>query len=277
MKCFSILTFFILLVLFTNCQNAEKPTVQEPTFPEKEIKKVKAKYKIAIIPGPSIENEKTMVPSTDIFLTSPQFPEAVKLITDYNYNELEKEDWKKLDIPPNAAFAFMAWYAGGGTNYYGLVNGSTVKLYQQILEEGNPEEDFPTPPFQLTKTIDLDRRKVKTGHFICFNNDESSTLKLSIHFNDQGKATALKHKGQNDYIPLQFHTNNFSSEAIIPKSEDQYFEIYDGKKNGDLTITHSGNYDYVRYIRLKDQKVFNFTIDHDATVVQGSYRKTPCF
>jgi hypothetical protein len=113
-------------------------------------------------------------------------------------------------------------------------------------------------------------------YFICFTCDEKTSLQISVCY-ENGKAVYVKYKGQDETIPLIF-----LREKIEKGSADlstTYVEKYRGAVNGTYTITHSGNWDYVTYTRKKDNKKFNFTINHETSVNEkdNSYRTTPCF
>ena len=114
-------------------------------------------------------------------------------------------------------------------------------------------------------------------HFICYTNDDTPSIQLSIAFNDAGNALFVKYKGQENSIPLKNVKEDYDEGGAYPTITQFYDEIYDGNKNGTYELTHSGNWDYVVYRSIKNEKVFKFTIDHDATVVGGEYRKMPCF
>jgi hypothetical protein len=113
--------------------------------------------------------------------------------------------------------------------------------------------------------------------YICYTNDDKSSMELSVAFNDEGNALFVKYKGQKDSIPLQNVKEYFEEGGAYPTITQFYDEIYDGNKNGSYELTHSGNWDYAVYRNLKNDTVFKFTIDHEATIVNGEYRKTPCF
>lgn len=112
-------------------------------------------------------------------------------------------------------------------------------------------------------------------HFICYDADNNAAMQISICFENE-KATYVKYKGQDETISLKFVKRTISKG--VANYSEVYTESYRGKVNGSYVLTHSGNYDYVKYTRKKDGKVFNFTINHTNTVSeQGNYRQTPCF
>lgn len=114
-------------------------------------------------------------------------------------------------------------------------------------------------------------------HYICYTNDDKSSMELSIAFNSDSNALFVKYKGQEDSIPLENVKEDLQSDGAYPTITQFYDEILNGKKNGTYELTHSGNWDYATYRPLDGDKVFKFTIDLDATVVNGEYRETACF
>ncbi len=130
-----------------------------------------------------------------------------------------------------------------------------------------------------TKTIEeLEAEKSKTpNHYICYTNDDQPSTQLSIAFNAEGNALFAKYKGQKDFIPLHNIKEDFQDDGAYPTITQFYDEMLNGTKNGTYELTHSGNWDYAVYRPLKKDTLFKFTIDHKITVVNGEYRKTPCF
>ncbi|MBC8756765.1 hypothetical protein H2O64_18975 [Kordia sp. YSTF-M3] len=114
-------------------------------------------------------------------------------------------------------------------------------------------------------------------HYICYKNDDKTSMQLSIAFNDEGNALFVKYKGQKGTIPLKNVKEDYEEGGAYPTITQFYHEMYEGKKNGVYELTHSGNWDYATYTSEKDGEQFKFTIDHETTVVAGEYRKTPCF
>ena len=112
------------------------------------------------------------------------------------------------------------------------------------------------------------------SYYICYNEDNGSSLNLSIGFNNKGRALSVKYKGMNSSMDLIFiRVENENPGGPYPVLVKYYNEMYQEKVNGEYRLTHSGNWDYVEYIRGKDSKKFNFTIDHNS----NSYSYTPCF
>ncbi|MEM6767945.1 MAG: hypothetical protein AAF655_23630 [Bacteroidota bacterium] len=110
-------------------------------------------------------------------------------------------------------------------------------------------------------------------HYICYTNDEGTTGRIMISFTEEGKVLWVQYEGQSASIALAFEREETHDDGIIYSIDTYYQEIYEEKVNGQYKLTHSGNWDYVRYTRGKDGKEFRFTIDHDA----NPYGSSPCF
>lgn len=117
----------------------------------------------------------------------------------------------------------------------------------------------------------------KPSYYICYRNDDKADMMMSISFDEEGKAQAVKYKGQEESIPLFYQREVMEQGGANPTIETYYIEMLNGQKNGVYKLTHSGIWDYAEYTRGKDGKVFNFTIDHDSSVEGDSYTKKPCF
>ena len=112
------------------------------------------------------------------------------------------------------------------------------------------------------------------SYYICYNEDNGSSLNLSIGFNSKGRALSVKYKGMNSSMDLIFiRVENKNPGGPYPVLVKYYNEMYQEKVNGEYKLTHSGIWDFVEYTRGKDSKKFNFTIDHNS----NSYSYTPCF
>jgi hypothetical protein len=112
------------------------------------------------------------------------------------------------------------------------------------------------------------------SYYICYNEDNGSSLNLSIGFNNKGRALNVKYKGMNSSMDLIFiRVENENPGGPYPVLVKYYNEMYQEKVNGEYRLTHSGNWDYVEYTRGKDSRKFNFTIDHNS----NSYSYNPCF
>tara|TARA_B110000879_G_scaffold186796_1_gene248229 strand:+ start:154 stop:603 length:450 start_codon:yes stop_codon:yes gene_type:complete len=119
----------------------------------------------------------------------------------------------------------------------------------------------------------------KVSYYICYNEDNGSSLNLSIGFNNKSRALSVKYKGMNSSMDLIFiRGENQNPRGPYPVLVEYYNEMYQEKVNGKYTLIHSGIWDYVEYTRGKDSKKFNFTIDHNTIDHNSnSYRSTPCF
>ncbi|SIS47037.1 hypothetical protein SAMN05421766_10285 [Zobellia uliginosa] len=110
-------------------------------------------------------------------------------------------------------------------------------------------------------------------NYVCYTSDTNNSKKIWIGFNDSNRATEIRYKGQSESIPMKFVRNEYIEGGTSPTIIDYYDEIYNGKINGVYKLTKSGNWYYVTYKREKDDKEFNFTIDHTA----DNFSSTPCF
>lgn len=113
--------------------------------------------------------------------------------------------------------------------------------------------------------------------YICYTNDDESSIQLSIAFNEDGNALFVKYKGQKDSIPLHNIKEDYQGDGAYPTITQFYDEMLNGSKKGTYELTHSGNWDYAVYRPVEKDTMFKFTIHHEMTVVNGDYRKTPCF
>lgn len=110
-------------------------------------------------------------------------------------------------------------------------------------------------------------------YYICYSNNTIKSQKIWISFDEKNQAVEIKYKGQTDSIKLNFDKEEYMEGGAHPTIIKYYNEIYNGKINGQYKLTHSGNWDYVKYIRAKDGKEYNFTIDHHL----NPYGSKPCF
>lgn len=114
-------------------------------------------------------------------------------------------------------------------------------------------------------------------YYICYKADGGESSGLMIGFTSDGKAIWAQYEGEGDIIELDFQAENMETGTAYPVTEGHYLEMVDGENSGEYKLTHSGNYDYAEYTRAKDGKVFNFTIDFDASVVGDGYSEMPCY
>ncbi|GAA4235244.1 hypothetical protein GCM10022291_16600 [Postechiella marina] len=111
------------------------------------------------------------------------------------------------------------------------------------------------------------------SNYICYTNNNNKSKKIWIGFNNSNKAMKIKYNGQSESIPLKFVRNEYIEGGTQPTIIDYYNEIYNGEINGHYKLTKSGNWYYVLYTRGKDNKEFNFTVDHTMGVLSSK----PCF
>ena len=111
----------------------------------------------------------------------------------------------------------------------------------------------------------------------CFECDNNVNLKISVEYVDE-TPFSLKYKGQNSSFLLKKIKGSLKTKKGYSSFTESYIEIVDGQPNGKYNFTHSGNYDYIQYIR-KDGKKFDFTINlDDSTGPNGDgYRLIPCY
>ena len=118
--------------------------------------------------------------------------------------------------------------------------------------------------------------------YACFENDTKKELKISVCFNNSGKAVFVKYKGQEETIPIYYSkitkSNNPGGNPSVWWAET-YIEKYRGKVTGTYIFTNAGTYDLdVTYKRKKDNKEFYFTIIGGAPNSEDArYRSSPCF
>jgi len=113
--------------------------------------------------------------------------------------------------------------------------------------------------------------------FRCFECNNNVNLKISIEYVDD-TPFSLKYKGQNSSIILKKIKGSLKTQNGTSGFTESYNEIVNGQSNGKYIFTHSGNYDYIKYIR-KDGKKFDFTVNLDDSINPNGdgYRKTPCY
>ena len=112
-----------------------------------------------------------------------------------------------------------------------------------------------------------------TLYYICYSNNTIKSQKIWISFDEKNQAVEIKYKGQTDTMKLKFDKEAYIEGGTHPTIIKYYNEIYKGTINGQYKLTHSGNWDYVTYLRAEDGKEYNFTIDHNS----DPYGSKPCF
>lgn len=114
------------------------------------------------------------------------------------------------------------------------------------------------------------------NHYVCFTENDIKDLEMSVSFDIYDNALKVKYKGQNKDLLL-----HYIDEVIItpgqPETKTLYNEILEREVTGSYEFIHSGNWYYALYKRKSDGQEFNFTIDHNQSVVNGVFRKTPCY
>ena len=112
--------------------------------------------------------------------------------------------------------------------------------------------------------------------FRCFNQDNNNAIKLYVEYKDD-EPVSLKYKGQNSNI-LLVKKGKAKLEDKTSTFSETYIEMINNQIQGKYIFTHSGNYDYITYIR-KDGKKFKFTINIDDSLDPNGngFRTTPCF
>ena len=114
----------------------------------------------------------------------------------------------------------------------------------------------------------------KIDKYICYTLNNDKSKRIWIGFSKKNKETIqLKYEGQKESLTLKHSKEEVIDGGAHPTIINYYDEIYNGKVNGVYKLTHSGIWDYVKYIRGKDKKEFNFTIDHNS----NPYGSKPCF
>lgn len=113
--------------------------------------------------------------------------------------------------------------------------------------------------------------------FRCFDSDNDVNLKISVAYNDD-TPYSLKYINQKDSILLKRIKDSLKNQNGHSAYTESYYEIVNDQTLGKYIFTHSGNYDYIQYIR-KDGKKFNFTVNLDDSVNPDGegYRISPCY
>ena len=277
-KLFPIIFLFVLFGCGSESPGNDKSTIREKAANNlKASKAPKIESKITVVPALPVLDEKTGIPNTKIYISSPDFPELLYLVNDFDCAPMNPDEIRRLSIPLEANFLFKSIYKENGTYYYGLINDDNIELYGQTVEKARLEVNPKSKPFNLIRKFDVKNRPPLDGFFICFKEDRQKELNMSIYYDVQGMANSIKFEKKNVWIPLQYNTSQVDNKGAMPTTIDQYFEIVKGAKNGILNLTHVGNWDYASYTNTQDGKELNFTIDHEASIVDDSYRKDPCF
>lgn len=143
----------------------------------------------------------------------------------------------------------------------------------EIVTEGVGGQVFPIE--YKYNEIGCNKSKVETvtlltpSKYICFNRNNQNSNKLMFGLDDKENALFAQYKNQEDIIELDFVSKDFPTPGY-PTYTLTYKEIVGGKVNGTYVLTHSGNYDYVKYIN-NEGKIFNFT-----NIPKESYVNNSC-
>ena len=143
------------------------------------------------------------------------------------------------------------------------------KPVEKPMEEISPELTAVDTVASATKTSKTDDQ----FEYICYTFDTDANKRIWIQFGSNGKANLVKYQGQKKAIKIVFKSEDFRAGGAHPTVTTKYDELIDGKVNGEYTLIHSGVWDYVSYQSNGSNKVFKFTIDHEADL----YGHTPCF
>ena len=95
-------------------------------------------------------------------------------------------------------------------------------------------------------------------HYICYKEDNSAASNLMIAFAENGRAIFAQYEGQEGTLELVYMTEDEMTGAAYPTTEGHYDEWNGEAVIGHYILTHSGNWDYAKYTREKDGKVFKF-------------------
>lgn len=214
----------------------------------------------------NIEGEVTGTENFDFFLHNELFEKPILLTQDVNYSEVDTKNYS--DIPKNSVFAFSTWYAGGGALYYGVVKNGVLQVYRKFEEADAQHQEF-----TLFREFDPNVQTDLPAYFIHYFPDNKKGSDIMIACTSNGKGLYAKYKGQTRHLAMQFLKDESEGKNII----ESYDEVVKGKVNGTYKMTHSGNWDYLQYIYKESGKNYDFTINHDATIVGDTYRTTPSF
>lgn len=200
----------------------------------------------------------------DIYINHKLLKEPIKITRELNYS---KVDSRANGIPTDAALAFSTWYAGGGDFYYGIVKNGVLQIYQKYEDEGSLSDGN----YTLFREIDPNVITKMPAYYISYNSDDKKSKELMIAFTTEGKALFAKYYGQSRHLQLKFIKEEFEGKNSIA----YYDEVVNGETTGTYKLTHSGNWDYAVFTRKKDGNKFEFTINHNVTIMNDTYRTVP--
>lgn len=192
---------------------------------------------------------------------------------DFDIAILEVYAWQEITaykthrIPENALFGYSSRTEGRGTLLYGVLNDGVLQLYRSEENEMLAE----TPEYVLYLEIDPDVTFERPDHYIVFDPDKGKN-RLLFGLDSSEQALYAKYEGQSRHIALEFKEDQSVGKKIVKV----YTEMIHGIPHGTYTHTHEGIYDYVTYT-TKEGKEVEFTINHDASTIGGSYLDCPLF
>lgn len=208
-------------------------------------------------------NAGTGEPDLDIFVNHELFKSPIKITKDVAYSKVAAGT---NGVPKSAVFAFSTWFAGGGAVYYGIVKDGILQINRKF------EDEMTTGGlFTLYREIDPNVLTKTPSYYISYNSDDKKSKELMIAFTENGKGLFAKYYGQPRQIELRFKKDESQGRNIV----ELYDEIVNGEINGTYKLSHSGNYDYAEYTNKKSGKKYTFTINHDVTIMDDTYRTVP--
>ncbi len=211
------------------------------------------------------ESQDTGTRFRKVYLKHELLKQPTLITTDYSFNRIE--DFASYRIPKEAVFAFDTWFAGGGYRYYGVVNNGVLQIYRNYEDESAP----PPTSWTLYREIDPEVVTPLPEYYIAYTDDAEKAQDLMIAFDDNGNALYAKYFGQGRHIKLKKEKETMSGNVII----QHYSEMIGGKVHGTYVLTHSGNWDYVEYTNAASGKKTKFTINHNVTIMEDTYRTVP--
>jgi hypothetical protein len=193
----------------------------------------------------------------------------IELLDAYALQEIkDPSNYKSKGIPKDAVFAYSTWFAGGGDLLYGKLNDGVLQIYGSHEDESLRE----IPPYELLLEVDPDLLLPAPDHYIVFDPVTKGKNKLMLAFDDEDKALYAKYEGQSRHIELKLKEDKSEGNKTIRV----YTELIHGIPHGRYIHTHIGIADYVVYIGENGKEV-KFSINHELTAPNGSYRDRPLF
>lgn len=222
-----------------------------------------SKFAITVTEEPGDDN--TGISRHHIYLKHDLLKKPLLITTDNSYIKITDPD--SYGMPKDIVFAFNTWYAGGGYTYYGIVRNGVLQIFRNYEDEGAPVSNS----YELYREIDPEVVTPLPAYYISYRDDAKKARDLMIAFDQNGKALYAKYFGQGRHIALKFEKDASSGRNLVLN----YSETVNGKVHGTYVLTHSGNWDYAEYTHAQSGKKTRFTIDHDVTIMGGTYRTVP--